>query len=207
MTPPTRREFIGLAGTATLAGLAGCGAQSAPTSTPEDPEPVEPEPATATAAPTPAATASPEPVEGAGAEVIEVAMLTDNQGSYFDPKGLLVEPGTTLRFVNEQGVHTATAFHPDNGGLPRRIPEAAVPFDSGIMSEPDETFEVTLEEPGVYDYVCVPHASLGMVGRLVVGEVDAGGPGTTEPSDLPPLARETMPSIESILAHGTVDGP
>lgn len=191
----TRRRFVQVAGAATMAGLAGCGAQGAvTTATPDrDPEPATPAPtATPTAAPV--------------ADVVEVAMTTDERGSYFQPKGLLVDPGTTVRFVNEQGVHTATAYHPDNGDLPLRVPEGATPFDSGVVTDAGATYEVTVQTPGVWDFVCLPHESLGMVGRLVVGE-PGDGPGTTEPADLPPMAREKVPSVEAILAEGAVDGP
>lgn len=193
MDPTTRRRFVQLAGATTLGALAGCSAQA------DSPTP-EPSPT-----PTAAATATPTPATADAA--VEIAMITDNRGSYFQPKGLLVEPGTTLRFVNESGVHTATAYHPDNGDLPLRIPAGAEPFDSGILTEPGATYEVTADVPGVCDFVCVPHESLGMVGRLVVGDVDEGGPGTTEPTGLPPLARETLPSIDTVLADGVVDGP
>lgn len=143
---------------------------------------------------------------GSSASTATVDMRTDNKGSYFDPKGLLVDPGTTVRFVNASGTHTATAYHPDNEGKPLRIPESAESWDSGLLTEPDVVYEVTLETEGVYDYYCIPHEVLAMVGRIVVGSPQ-GGPGTTEPTDLPPAAGEAMPSIEEILADGTVAGP
>jgi hypothetical protein len=33
---------------------------------------------------------------------------------------------------------------------------------------PDQSFELTLTVPGIYDYYCIPHEHAGMVGRLVV---------------------------------------
>ncbi len=65
---------------------------------------------------------------------------------------------------------------------------------------------MTLETEGVYDYYCIPHEMLGMVGRIVVGEPH-GGPGTTPPESLPPAARESLPSTELILEQEVVNGP
>ena len=127
---------------------------------------------------------------------------------WFRPKGLAVSAGTTLRFVNRDpgNSHTATAYHPDLFGRPRRIPGAATPWDSGFLL-PDETFEVTLEELGVYDYYCQPHEMAGMVGRVVVGEPgDAGWEDeAATSSDLPAAALAAFPPVEDILASGRVD--
>lgn len=185
------------------AGLAGCFASSA--DTPSTDAPASP---TTTTESTPTATETePSPTAGDQSTAAEpVAMITDNEGSYFDPKGLLVDPGTTVRFVNESGDHSATAYHPSNGDQPLRIPEDAEPWDSGLFTEPDRTFEVTFEVEGVYDYYCTPHEMMGMVGRIVVGEPQ-GGPGTTAPEDLPPAAREALPPVESIVSDGRVPGP
>jgi plastocyanin len=139
-----------------------------------------------------------------GGAVVE--MLTDNQGSYFDPKGLAVEPGTTVRFVNTSGSHGTTAYHPDNGEQPLRIPNEAEPWESPIYADSDQEFEVTLEAEGVYDYYCPPHESMGMVGRIVVGEPQ-DGPGTSSPEDLPPGARDSLPSVADVLENESVAGP
>jgi plastocyanin len=100
-------------------------------------------------------------------------------------------------------VHTATAYHPANGGRPLRIPGHAAPWASGYLAEPGETFEVKLSAEGVYDYFCAPHEMAGMVGRIVVGR--PGGPGATPPGQgVPPAARAAFPSVERIMAEGTV---
>lgn len=197
---PTRRRVLVLAGGAALAGLAGCGSQAnegEPSSDPTDTPADEPTPT-----PEPTDTATSEP---AADDVVEIRMVTDAKGSYFDPKGVLVEPGDTIRFVNDSGVHATAAYHPDTDG-PLRIPEAATPWESELFDEPGGTFEVTLETPGVYDFNCPPHESLGMVGRLVVGEPQ-GGPGTTEPTEIPPAARGELPSVSAIVEDGVVPGP
>jgi plastocyanin len=145
----------------------------------------------------------------AALEVIE--MRSDALGSrvWFDPIGLYVEPGTTVRWLVRENVHTTTAYHPRNDHHPLRIPESAVPWDSGFLVHPGDHFDVTLTIPGVYDYYCMPHEAAGMVGRIVVGEslgpgAEAfdywtGRPGTDNWRHVPDQARETFPSVARIL--------
>ena len=113
-----------------------------------------------------------------------VAMGTN----YFDPVGLAVDPGTTVRFEVESGSHSATAYED-------RIPAAATPFDSGTLSE--GAFEHAFETPGTYDYHCVPHESMGMTGRIVVGE--PGGP-----AEATPIPEGDVPDGDEIRERGRV---
>lgn len=205
----SRRRFIVSGGSALLVGVAGCSSQQTDPSSTDTATPTSPpkttdqsEPATSTST----ATTTPNEAEGAGSEQTVVQMITDNKGSYFDPKGLLIEPGTTVRFVNASGSHSTTAYHPDNDDMPLRIPEDATAWDSGIYTNAEETFEHTFDVEGVYDYYCTPHEMLGMVGRIVVG-TPQDGPGTMPPEDLPPAAKESLPSIDTILEKQVVSGP
>jgi plastocyanin len=150
------------------------------------------------------------------ATVVEISMRSDQSGSkvWFDPVGVLVEPGTTIRWVAVANVHTATAYHPSNGHHSLRIPEGAAPWDSGYLVNPGDHFEATLEVPGVYDFFCLPHEAAGMVGRIVVGR--SGGPGAlpfdyfeglTGTSDwlpVPEAARRTFPDVARILRERIV---
>lgn len=198
--PASRRGFLRTTGLAVVAGLAGCATGSGD-STEETTSTTSA--TTTTTTEVPETTTTTTAAEPAGPTV---EMRTDNKGSYFDPKGLLVEPGTTVTFVNESGAHATAAYHPDNDDQPLRIPEGASAWSSKTFSETGAEFEVTFDTSGVYDYYCSPHEVLGMVGRIVVGEPQ-GGPGTTPPKDIPPAARETMPNIEDIVANGEVSGP
>jgi len=114
-------------------------------------------------------------------EVIEMRSDTAGSHVWFDPIGLYVDPGTTVRWIARENVHTATAYHPRNNHHSLRIPERAVPWDSGFLVHPGDHFEVTLTVPGVYDYFCTPHEAAGMVGRIVVGRSEGPGasPSTT----------------------------
>jgi len=134
-----------------------------------------------------------------------VWMRSDPEGASvgFDPIGLWVAPGTTIRWVVEANVHTATAYHPANGGHPLRIPERARPWDSDYLVEPGQSFAVLLTVEGTYDYFCLPHEAAGMVGRIIVGR--PGGPGARTPGDeLLPAARTALPSARRIMAERTV---
>ena len=149
-------------------------------------------------------------VAGRGA-VIE--MQSDALGSrvWFDPIGLYVEPGTTVRWIVRANVHTTTAYHPRNDHHSLRIPEAAAPWDSGFLVNPGDHFDVTLTEPGVYDYYCTPHEAVGMVGRIIVGKSLGPGaepfdywidrPGTDGWRRVPDPARANFPSVARILAE------
>jgi plastocyanin len=122
--------------------------------------------------------AGPALASGAG-EVEEVHMVGNQNGSVvrFAPRGLLVAPGTTIRWRNTDAgnSHTSTAFHPQNFDHPLRIPAAARPWNSDYLL-PDQSFDVLLTVPGVYDYFCIPHEMAGMVGRIVVATKDMPAP-------------------------------
>lgn len=147
-----------------------------------------------------------------------IRMISDRLGTMvgYSPIGLLVQPGETVRWLNESGVHTVTAYHPANGSRPLRIPELAEPWDSGYLVNPGDSFERRFEVPGVYDYFCIPHEGAGMVGRLVVGEASGPGgeefghfeaknPGTSW-RQIPAAARQSFPDPHRILRDGVVFG-
>lgn len=150
------------------------------------------------------------PPARAGTPVVHaIRMRGDATGARvgFDPVGLRIRPGETLRWTNADAgnAHTATAYHPASFGRPRRIPAAAEPWDSDYLL-PDDSFAVTLSAEGVYDYYCVPHEHAGMVARIVVGDPGADGwlqdPGAA--GDLPEVALAGFPPVAEILAKGTV---
>ena len=112
--------------------------------------------------------------------VVEIEMLR-NYGMgryYYDPIGLYLNPGQTVRWNARREGFSVTAYHPDNGNRELRIPAGAAPFDSGIIFQND-AFEWTFEAEGTYDYCSLRHESIGMVGRIVVGS--PGGPGEQPP--------------------------
>ena len=147
-------------------------------------------------------------------DVVEIQMRGNADGSevWFDPIGVLVRPGQTVRWINVDAgnSHTATAYHPSNSGHALRIPEEADPWNSDYLL-PEEAFSITLTREGVYDYFCVPHEMAGMVGRIVVAQPSEAGaqktdpqaPGAGEPP-LPEAAQHAFPSVEEIMRAGLV---
>lgn len=121
-------------------------------------------------------------------ETHEVEMIIEEvEGSplpefYFQPTGLFIQPGDTVRFVAASPHHTITAYH-EAHVKSHRVPEGVEPFSSPIVPV-GESWEYTFETPGVYDLWCGPHEQYGMVMRVVVGE--ASGPGAEPATDFSP---------------------
>jgi plastocyanin len=139
------------------------------------------------------------PVGSGAASIVEIRMRGNADGSavWFDPIGVRIGPGQTVRWINTDrgNSHTSTAYHPQNTDHPRRIPAAAEPWNSDYLL-PDQTFELRFTAAGVYDYFCIPHEEAGMVGRLVVGSPTSAA----APSEaLPEAARQVLPAVEEIV--------
>lgn len=183
-----RRTFVTVVGAGATTGfgaLAGC---TAPTGDDGGDE---------TATEGEETTASEETTDGGG-ETESVAMITEDDQYYFDPIGLAVEPGTTVEWVNEAGAHSSTAYAEGNGGAEvRRIPEDAEAWNSETLSDEGATFSYTFEVEGTYDYFCMPHKTLEMVGRVVCGE-----PGGPAEGDMPPDG--DVPESQTIVDEGSI---
>jgi plastocyanin len=93
----------------------------------------------------------------AAAATVEVKLIQTPAGeAYFDPAGVHIAPGDTVRWVQVSGFHSITAYHPRNGNHELRIPESADPWDSDILlaqyPNHGSTFEHVFTASGVYDY-------------------------------------------------------
>ncbi len=128
---------------------------------------------------------------------------------YFEPTGLYIEPGDTVRFVAASPHHTVTAYHPLQG-KPQRVPDGVEPFSSPMIPV-GSTWEYTFDVPGVYDVWCGPHESYGMVMRIVVGE--ASGPAMKASDDFGPegtygaagtVLNDQALNPDNIVASGSV---
>jgi plastocyanin len=156
------------------------------------------------------------PPAARAAGVVEIRMQSDALGAdvWFDPVGVLIQPGQTVRWIVVENVHTTTAYHPKNDGHCLRIPEGAEPWCSGFLVRKGDRFEVTLTVEGVYDYFCQPHEAAGMVGRIIVGrpggpgalpfDYYSGRPGTEQWKPVPEAARTVFPSVDTIMQHRRV---
>lgn len=99
-------------------------------------------------------------------ETVEITMTDDLR---FAPEEIRIRAGQTVLWRNTTPVlHTVTA-DPAAVRDARQVllPPGAEPFDSGFMFENDE-FRHTFTVPGEYVYICVPHDTAPMVGRIVV---------------------------------------
>lgn len=142
----------------------------------------------------------PEPVEhGIQRGTVTIEARSRGGRNFYEPVGVHVEPGTTIRFENHSGGHSATAYHPDNGEM-QRIPDGAQPWDFSLMG--NEAHEITLEEEGVYDFFCRPHHTGGHVGRIVVGDGKFDEPESD--GEIPGSAAENFPSVDRIVKYGMV---
>jgi plastocyanin len=91
------------------------------------------------------------PTASLAADLLDIVMTGRPDGSevWFDPIGLHVVPGQSVRWTNRDlgDSHTATAYHPDLFGRPQRIPVGAEPWDSDYLL-PDESFVITSQFQG-----------------------------------------------------------
>jgi plastocyanin len=161
--------------------------------------------------------AAPASLRAAGVPEIRMRATPRGEDVWFDPIGLWVPRGQTVRWVLHHDVHTTTSYHPKNDHHSLRIPEGAEPWDSGFLVKPGAHFEVTFTVEGVYDYYCMPHEQAGMVGRIIVGRPDGPGalpfdyfkgrPDTTGWKPVPEAAQRAFPGVEQIMKMGVVRRP
>lgn len=160
-----------------------------------------------------ASAAAPEPVVE-----IRMAVSADGGQPYFDPVGIHLRPGKTVRWVQVNNYHSVAAYHPANGNRELRIPVGASPWNSDVLlgQYPGQgsTFEWTFEREGVYDYYCDPHEAAGMAGRIVVGR-PGQGPGTQPLGygrregrrPVPEAVRQVLPAAMAIVTAGKIRHP
>lgn len=147
-----KSKLFALAGLALSLGTAACGGQAdAANAAPAD------------AAATTEAAAPAAPSVALTGNVIEVKMVTDGEGNYFEPAEIVAKPGDVVRFSLVSGVHNVSFPAADNPTL------STLPASSPYLQLPGQTFDLTVDMPaGEYKFVCDPHAALGMVGKLTV---------------------------------------
>ena len=114
------------------------------------------------------------------------------EDNFFDPANITVEPGTTVTWVQSgNNPHTTTSYD----GL----------WDSGMIEGGSGgTFSFTFEEPGTFDYFCIPHEELGMIGSVTVtGGATASPTATATASPTATALADTGgPPASSLLTLG-----
>lgn len=108
---------------------------------------------------------------------------------YFEPTGLAIEPGDTVRFNLPTPHHNVNAYHPAFG-YTQRVPDEVPPFSSPILGV-GEYWMYTFETEGVHNIMCAPHELFGMVGSIVVGS--ATGPGANPVGEAPAPTEQSRP--------------
>jgi plastocyanin len=132
-------------------------------------------------------------------EVARVDMVSTDSGEHFEPHVVRVTKGGTVRWTNESGTHSTTAYAPAND-KPQLVPDGSTAWDSGLFTEEGATFEHTFETEGVYHYYCTPHETMGMIGSVIVGEPDAHGQPALEepPEDMPDAVQEKITELNAM---------
>ncbi len=117
-------------------------------------------------------------------EEIQVKELNRGPSGFFvfDPELVRIRPGDTIAFIAADKGHEVHT-------VPGMIPTGAASFDAKM----NEDATVTFTEPGVYVIVCKPHAALGMVAVIVVG--DPVNIDKIDPSTLPGKAKAKLQSL------------
>ena len=103
-------------------------------------------------------------VGSAFAATHEVLMLNKNpddkkQRNVFYPNILKIEVGDTVKFISKSKGHNTESYK-------KTLPEGAEKWKSKISKD----FEITYTAEGTYAYKCTPHAGMGMVGLILVGD-------------------------------------
>ncbi len=87
----------------------------------------------------------------------QIQIITQTNNS-FSPQFLQVHVGDTVRWIWTDGFHTTTSVN---------IPVGASAWDSPLNSTVS-SYDYLVEFEGTYNYVCVPHQSMGMTGTIEV---------------------------------------
>lgn len=111
-----------------------------------------------------AAAAGGEQTPDPGRTVIEVEMVTDDQGNnVFRPADFEAKPGDVVRFTLVSGVHNVH-FPADSNAGATNLPGA-----SDMFQLPGQTYDLKVTQAhGRHFFQCDPHALLGMVGHMTV---------------------------------------
>lgn len=104
--------------------------------------------------------------DASGTEEVIVDVGAGTNGYQFNPAAIYIEPGQTItwRWTGKGQAHNVVG----EGDFINSPDE----HESQLVGEEGFTYELTFEEgdEGVYQYFCVPHKGLGMLGVVAVGE-------------------------------------
>lgn len=99
--------------------------------------------------------------DGEGGSETQIVSVGPGGNNVFDPETVYVQPGGTVQWVWEGSGHNV---------VPESTPSGADWGGHEPIEDSGFEYEHTFETEGSYEYVCVPHANLGMVGTVEVTE-------------------------------------
>lgn len=81
--------------------------------------------------------------------------------SYFDPQNITISPGDTIVWTNN-----GTMIHTSTSGTGC---DADGTWNSGNLN-PGQSYSYIFTTEGSFDYFCIPHCAMGMVGKVTIEE-------------------------------------
>jgi len=115
------------------------------------------------------APATPAPFTGT---VHEVKMRGTAKGYFYEPAQLMIKKGDKVRFTMvDGGPHNVNFTGQNIPGPAKVLLEGEGKMLGAMLQAPGQTYDVEFGERfpiGDYNYVCDPHAALGMKGKIVV---------------------------------------
>lgn len=104
-----------------------------------------------------------EATDMTGQDEVTIDTGAGPQGFKFDPADVIIDAGTTVRWVwtGEGGQHNVVEA---DGEDPLDDPA----FESELVGDEGHEYSYTFEESGSFDYVCSVHINQGMIGNVQV---------------------------------------
>jgi len=99
------------------------------------------------------------------AETKEVKMGADSGLLIFDPPKITICKGDSVKWINNKSGPHNVVF--DEDGIPAGVDQEKISMD-GQLGDEGDTFVMSFDTAGNYDYYCEPHRGAGMNALLVV---------------------------------------
>lgn len=80
----------------------------------------------------------------------------------FTPQDITINQGDTVKWINEKSV-----YH-NIRSIKKGTPDGAETLKSPALRKENDSWSYTFNVTGRYDYFCVPHRSMGMIGSITV---------------------------------------
>lgn len=132
----------------------------------------------ATTTPAAGATTAAAPATGtampATGQTHTVQMKQEGTAFVFDPANITVKQGDAIKFVMVSGAPHNVAFldvpADAKAQLDANMPEKIAELAGKMLMNPNEEYTISFAgvKPGSYNYVCQPHAAMGMKGVVTV---------------------------------------